>query len=161
MKQYHVSVNGQQPSVVAEDVLSKEAAEGKYPENTLIWCEGMAGWEPIGKHFRRSISPPPLPAAAVPAAGGGQPVRKDRPAKRSQVSVVQSDSGFSIPSHVWKACAWFMVSLFSLLAIIFDLFENNSRMHGKMWLLLFGSLGWGIYALESGGRKQNNKDKKS
>lgn len=43
MKQYHVSVNGQQPSVVAEDVLSKEAAEGKYPENTLIWCEGMAG----------------------------------------------------------------------------------------------------------------------
>ena len=56
MKQYHVSVDGQQPTVVAEDVLAKEAAEGKYPANTLIWCEGMAGWEPIGKHFKPSFS---------------------------------------------------------------------------------------------------------
>ena len=68
MKQYHVSVNGQQPSVVAEDVLAKEAAAGKYPENTLVWCEGMAGWEPIGNHFRRPASPPPIPAAASAAA---------------------------------------------------------------------------------------------
>lgn len=56
MKQYHVSVDGQQPSLVAEDVLAKEAAEGRYPENTLIWCEGMAGWEPLGKHFKSSFS---------------------------------------------------------------------------------------------------------
>lgn len=43
MKQYHVSVSGQQPVLVDENVLAKEATEGKYPENTLIWCEGMAG----------------------------------------------------------------------------------------------------------------------
>ncbi len=56
MKQYHISVDGQPPSVVPGDVLAKEVAEGKYPESTLIWCEEMSGWEPIGKYFSLSAT---------------------------------------------------------------------------------------------------------
>lgn len=52
MKEYYVSINGQQQTVVPADTLSRDVAAGKYPENTLIWCEGMTDWEPIKNHFQ-------------------------------------------------------------------------------------------------------------
>ena len=158
MKQYHVSVNGQQPSVVAEEVLSKEAAEGKYPENTLIWCEGMASWEPIGNHFRRPASPPPIPAAASAAACTG-PARRPDVAKENRDSVGQSRTGRPVPSYVWKAGLWFLVSLLCLFCALFG--DMKGSLQIKFWLGFLGALGWGIYALDAGATKQNNNDKKS
>ncbi len=149
MKQYHVSVNGQQPLVVAEEVLAKEVAAGKYPENTLIWCEGMAGWEPIEKHFKLPVAPPPLPSAVA-----------SKSTSAPQSSVDESRTWRSIPSYVWKACLWFLFSLFFLFCALFG-DDLKGYMQIKFWLAFFGALGWGIYTLDSGATNQNKKDKKS
>lgn len=158
MKQYHVSVNGQQPSVVAEDVLAKEAAAGKYPENTLIWCEGMAGWESIGNHFRRPVYPPPIPAA-VSAAACAVPAGKPDVAQGNQASVGRPRTGRSVPSYVWKAGLRFLVSLFFLFCALF--LDMKGYLQIKCWLCFLGALGWGIHVLDAGATKQNNNDKKS
>ena len=158
MKQYHVSVNGQQPSVVAEEVLSKEAAEGKYPENTLIWCEGMAGWEPIGNHFRRPASPPPIPAAAS-AAACAVPAGKPDVAQENQASVGRPRTGRSVPSYVWNAGLWFLVSLFFLFCALFC--DMKGYLQIKCWLVFLGTLGWGIHALDAGATEESNNKKES
>lgn len=158
MKQYHVSVDGQPPTVVAEDVLAKDAAGGKYPESTLIWCEGMAGWEPIGNHFRRPASPPPIPASVSPAACT-EPARRADEAKENRDSVGRPRTGRAVPSYVWKAGLWFLVSLFFLFCALFC--DMKGYLQIKCWLFFLGTLGWGIHALDAGATEESNNKKES
>lgn len=65
MKQYYVAKNGVQEGPYEEAALKADAAAGKYPKNTIIWCEGMDDWEPIGEHFQLpSAAPTPKPQPA-------------------------------------------------------------------------------------------------
>lgn len=62
MKQYYVAKNGVQEGPYEEAALKADAAAGKYPKGTLIWSEGMPGWEPIEAHFQLPAAPPTPPA---------------------------------------------------------------------------------------------------
>ena len=43
------------------EALGQMLTEGKVQENSLIWKEGMPGWEPYARVFRAAPTPPPLP----------------------------------------------------------------------------------------------------
>lgn len=146
MKEYHVSVSGQQPVLVDENVLAKEAAEGKYLVNTLIWCEGMTDWEPIGKHFRMPLSPPPLSAVGNAFAGVARTGAVKKTAAGQQKSGSQSCVKSSIPWYVGKACLFFLISLLFLFYTLCR--ETNSYIHARALLGFLVFLCWGIKVLK-------------
>lgn len=66
MNLYYVSIKGQPVGPINEAELQSEAAAGQYAAGTLIWREGMTGWEPIEQHFKLPAAPPPLPEDEPP-----------------------------------------------------------------------------------------------
>jgi uncharacterized RDD family membrane protein YckC len=61
MKQYYVGKNGQQLGPFGEEQVKARVAAGEFNTADLIWCEGMAAWEPIGTVFNN----PYLPSAVL------------------------------------------------------------------------------------------------
>ena len=127
MKQYYIIIDGQQTGPVDEAVLQADAAAGKYAAGTLIWCEDMAGWEPIEKHFKLPVAPPPLPAATPPPLpSAAPPPRPAAPAaKTTQPGVPytyvealyscvmrwRNFEGRSSKAECWKYFLWMMLSM--------------------------------------------------
>lgn len=71
MKQFYITKkDGSQEGPYSEDGLAGRVQAGKYDGDTLVWCEGLETWEPLGKHFSlpecNVVMPPPLPGAEPP-----------------------------------------------------------------------------------------------
>jgi uncharacterized RDD family membrane protein YckC len=62
MSWYYIE-NGKQAGPVDDAAMSRLAATGQIASSTLVWREGMAGWEPYGKVA-------PSESGAAPATGG-------------------------------------------------------------------------------------------
>ena len=67
MSTWHYMKNGVQTGPVSTDELRSLITSGAIPSNTLVWRNGLAGWEAANKQpeFAGSV-PPPAPAAAAP-----------------------------------------------------------------------------------------------
>lgn len=59
---WYFSFGGQQFGPVPKSELEQRSASGSLPAETLVWTEGMNGWEPLSRHV-----PPAPPIAARPA----------------------------------------------------------------------------------------------
>jgi uncharacterized RDD family membrane protein YckC len=64
MKQYYVGKNGQQLGPFGEEQIKARVAAGEFTTTDLMWCEGMAAWEPIGTVFNN----PYMPSAVLGAS---------------------------------------------------------------------------------------------
>ena len=64
-KQYYVAIEGQQSGPYDKNALKQQAQSGRVSRNSLVWCEGMAGWSKAGDVSELSSIfssvPPPLP----------------------------------------------------------------------------------------------------
>lgn len=158
MNNWYVATPDGKEIMLAEDELLAGVSTGQYAAGTLIWREGLEAWEPIEKHFRRPASPPPIPAAAS-AAACVVPAGKTDVAQENQASVGRPRTGCSVPSYVWKAGLWFLVSLFFLFCALFC--DMKGYLQIKCWLFFLGTLGWGIHALDAGATEESNNKKES
>ena len=71
VSQYFVAVNGQQSGPFSVAQLQQLAAQGQINAQTLVWKQGMAGWEPAGNvaEIAQMFAPavPPTPPTMPPA----------------------------------------------------------------------------------------------
>ena len=163
MKQYYIIIDGQQTGPVDEAVLQADAAAGKYAAGTLIWCEDMAGWEPIEKHFTLPVAPPPLPPVMpppLPAASAAKATLPGEPytyveALYSCIMRWRNFEGRSSKEECWKYFLWMMllVLLWPFVAFIYPIVisvpmmaASVRRMHdiGKpgwyAWIPFYGTI---------------------
>jgi len=63
--QYYVGKNGQQLGPFGEEQIKARVASGEFTPSDLMWCDGMAAWEPISN----ILSNPGNPYAPSPALG--------------------------------------------------------------------------------------------
>ena len=163
MKQYYIIIDGKQTGPVDETVLQADAAAGKYAAGTLIWSEDMAGWEPIEKHFKLPVVPPPLPPVAplpLPAAPAAKTTQPGVPytyveALYSCVMRWRNFEGRSSKAECWKYFLWMMllVLLWPFVAFIYPIVisvpmmaASVRRMHdiGKpgwyAWIPFYGTI---------------------
>lgn len=85
MKTYYIAVPGGSPvGPLDEEVIKKGVEDGTYKIDSLVFCEGMADWEPLSKHI--AVTPPtpavppvpvvpavpPVPQGGTASAGDGQ-----------------------------------------------------------------------------------------
>jgi hypothetical protein len=90
--QWYFARNGQQLGPVSLDALRQMIASAQLTASDLVWCEGMADWQPAGQvpalrpppvvPMRAPIAPPPpavtpAPAQPVNAAYASQPVNRN------------------------------------------------------------------------------------
>lgn len=73
MKTWHYHSSSGSTASTSEENLAELAEAGSISPQTLVWTDGMAGWEPAAKAlpdlFKRAGAPPPLPAG-MPASTG-------------------------------------------------------------------------------------------
>lgn len=71
VSQYFVAVNGQQSGPFSVAQLQQLAAQGQINAQTLVWKQGMAGWEPAGNvaEIAQMFAPavPPMPPTMPPS----------------------------------------------------------------------------------------------
>jgi membrane protease subunit (stomatin/prohibitin family) len=60
---WHVAEQGRATGPLAAPALAQAIAQGRVTRDTLVWCAGMAGWEPAGSRpeLAALFGPPPLP----------------------------------------------------------------------------------------------------
>jgi len=60
---WHVAEQGRATGPLAAPALAQAIAQGRVTRATLVWCAGMAGWEPAGTlpALAALFGPPPLP----------------------------------------------------------------------------------------------------
>ena len=69
--QYYVAVNGQQSGPYGVQQLQQFAAQGLFTAQSLVWKQGMAGWEQacnvaeLAQLFMVA-TPPPMPGGGMP-----------------------------------------------------------------------------------------------
>jgi hypothetical protein len=66
--------NGQQQGPYPDAQLRELIARGTVTADTLVWSEGMAGWQRVGEIpglFGSASGPPAIPRSGVPQAGAG------------------------------------------------------------------------------------------
>lgn len=67
MSQWYYSENGEQRGPVDANALAQLLRQGRIGEQTLVWREGMAEWEPLAVHRDAFIGgPPPAPSPFAP-----------------------------------------------------------------------------------------------
>lgn len=123
MKKYYINIDGQRTEPVDETVLQADAAAGKYVTGTLIWCEGMAGWEPIENHFKLPVAPPPLPPVAPPPLTSATAAKMTLPdvpytyveALYSCLMRWRNFEGRASKAECWKYFLWMMLLMLSWL----------------------------------------------
>jgi uncharacterized RDD family membrane protein YckC len=92
MKWYYAD-QGKQVGPVEEPALDDLVRTGVVRDDTLVWREGMAAWQPLSAARPRSTAPPPppgpAPAAGRPhAAGPGYCVECGRPFPMSEMATI-------------------------------------------------------------------------
>jgi hypothetical protein len=60
---WHVAEQGRATGPLGTDALSQAVAQGRVTRDTLVWCAGMAAWEPAANvpALAALFGPPPLP----------------------------------------------------------------------------------------------------
>ena len=64
---YHLHLNGKDLGVFTLEELRRRRASGELTGSEFVWCQGMAGWEPLETVLQleaSKASPPPIPASA-------------------------------------------------------------------------------------------------
>jgi hypothetical protein len=59
---WYYAVNGQRQGPVSFDQLRQLTANGQISSGDLVWCEGMADWQPAGSIPALAPAPPPFAA---------------------------------------------------------------------------------------------------
>lgn len=70
---WYYALAGEQKGPVTGAELTALAASGTVTPATLVWREGMAGWEPYARTLGTPDEPPPNPAASLACAECGKP----------------------------------------------------------------------------------------
>ena len=72
---YHVAVNGQQYGPYDMQALQQMAQQGQINAQSMVWCQGMAGWEAAGNRpDLQSLFMPQAPQGVPPIPGGVPPM---------------------------------------------------------------------------------------
>lgn len=132
----------------SEGPVSREALEdliraGRVKADTLVWHEGLAGWEPARQHFGfanevwgRASAPPPMPVYATATGNGlyaGAPARSFTEAVKVCFQKYATFKGRASRSEYW----WF--TLFSsLLGALGGGLESAMGSDGQALSALFG-----------------------
>lgn len=97
MNNYYISTHqGKQEGPYDKEALISRIKDGIYSEETLVWCEGMTGWEPLKKHFDipDDVIPPPLnmppPPISAPATSLGAVSSEENISLSEKVKQVKS-----------------------------------------------------------------------
>ena len=80
MTQYYITrPDGRQEGPYDEVALLSRVAAGKYDADVTVWFEGLAEWEPIGRHFPlpAATSAPPTAVAPLPPVAATLPSAAD------------------------------------------------------------------------------------
>lgn len=128
MKNWFYSNNGQQAGPVTEEVLRGLLANGLIDGSTLVWTEGMSGWQPAsvalgqGSGDTEAASPPPPPP---PPSG-------DSPGAFKMSPVQPTQGGGPVPTHLCPAilATLFCCIPFGIPAIVFAAQANSANASG-------------------------------
>ena len=72
---YHVAVNGQQYGPYDMQALQQMAQQGQINAQSMVWCQGMAGWEAASNRpDLQSLFMPQAPQGVPPIPGGMPPM---------------------------------------------------------------------------------------
>ena len=152
---WHYSYQDEQHGPVTEEEIKGLIAQGHITPDNLVWCEGMANWEPVSSvaELMPADNTTGVAAHAAPAAVGNMSTYVDEPEMSSSVEY----SGF------WRRwLAHFIDSILVSLVVIFlglvvgmmgGLGEANAE--DITWLDGVGIVaGWLYYALMESSSKQ-------
>lgn len=78
---WYYADGGRQAGPVDEAALDELVRQGVVRDDTLVWREGLASWQPHGVVRPRPVAPPPPPAPPIPAA----PMAPPPPAAAAEV----------------------------------------------------------------------------
>lgn len=111
MKQYYINPAGTQEKLgpIAEDALKQALANGGYPMDSLVWCEGMPGWEPASSRFFSQAMPPLPQKPALRRASVMQQSPRLQPAGACYRACPSSHLGAAITGLVFSILACFFV----------------------------------------------------
>lgn len=104
MANWYCSVNGQQFGPAGEEQIKAWLQEARIGPNTLVWTEGMAGWQPLSATplWQGVAGPPPATPPAYPSPSG--PPAPSVPSVPSQGRAI---AGMVL--GIWSlvfSCAW-------------------------------------------------------
>lgn len=102
---YYVSA-GQQQGPVDEEQMRRMFQGGQIVANTMVWCEGMANWQPLSSSsLYASFAPHGVPqsasSSASPLATTSQASVYQAPAHQGGVA----SSTAPVPSYLWQSIA--------------------------------------------------------
>lgn len=72
--QYYIGRNGQQSGPFSVETVREKVAAGEIAPTDLVWCEGMAAWQPLRDVLDLGEPSPPAGEAVVPPPIPGAPV---------------------------------------------------------------------------------------
>jgi uncharacterized RDD family membrane protein YckC len=67
---WYYSDQGQQAGPVEDAALDDLVRNGIVRDDTLVWCDGMANWQPYGAVRPKPAAPPPPPPVMTPVGAG-------------------------------------------------------------------------------------------
>lgn len=92
---YHVIINNKQQGPVSMEQLQQKVNAGSVTQNTLVWKNGMAGWEKAGGQQELqglfAVAVPPPPPSSVPPAPPSASAPPSPPVSSQENSINQSD----------------------------------------------------------------------
>jgi hypothetical protein len=94
---YHVLINNQQQGPVSMEQLTKMKNNGDITKDTLVWKNGMTGWEKAAAQqdlqnlFAGAAPPPPPVAGVVPPSVPPTPPSSSLPIASPETSISQND----------------------------------------------------------------------
>lgn len=94
---YHILINNQQQGPVSMEQLQQMKSSGEITRDTMVWKNGMAGWEKAGEQqelhnlFAGAVPPPPPTADAVPPPVPPTPSSSSHSVASSGNSISQND----------------------------------------------------------------------
>lgn len=147
MSNWFYAANGQQQGPFPEDRLRDLIANGTVRSDTLVWTEGMAGWQRAGEvpGLMLAGGPPSMPMGATPpvvgaTGGSGQTITADLP--------------------LWGLLGRMLVYVFGMLLVIpapwvatwfYQWFVSRLQVPGRPNLTFTGQVGdiWWVFVLLS------------
>ena len=111
MKSWHDTITPTQRETAQETELTNLVTGGILQPATLVWCDGMADWEPAGKAlahlFARSAvtaEPPPLPAAPPAVAKRSHEIDFEIHGDDLQMVEIELDPGETVIAEAGGMC---------------------------------------------------------
>jgi len=154
---WHYSHDGTQQGPVTEDEIKGMISAGSVKPSDLVWCDGMAGWEPVS-----SV------AELMPAANTNELAAHAAPVAAASMSAYVEDSTLSqavVYSGFWRRVAAFLIDsvilgvVGAILGIVLGVAMVSGGTDDTEVVELTGNvvgifLGWLYYALMESSSKQ-------